>query len=182
MILALDLASRLCGWCAGDGSRIPLADAFKLAQHGEDIGAMLAELDANLCVLIERFQPTAIAFEAPILPSRGGPAVMGSTLTRRKLMNVAGHVEYRAHVAGITYGEESVKDIKKELTGRYHASKDEMVAAALKLGVILPATEAAGMKDAADATGLWLLALRRTNPALSAEWDRRLYSSRGLLV
>jgi Holliday junction resolvasome RuvABC endonuclease subunit len=182
VLLALDLASRLNGFCAGDGLSIPVAGAFKLAQHGEDLGAMLAELDANLCTLLDRFGVTAVVYEAPILPSRGDRAAMGSLLTRRKLMSVGSFVEYRCHMRGLACGEENVKAIKRELVGKAHASKDDMVRCALKLGVRLPETEAAGQKDAADATGLWLLGLRRINPRLSQEWDRRLWSTRPVLM
>lgn len=185
MILCLDLATRLNGWCAGDGSKVPACDAFKLDQHGEDIGAMLAELDAKLCALMDRFSPALVCYEAPILPQNrrkgDGGAVMGSLLVRRKLMSLGSFVEYRCHMRGVSCAEAGVQAIKRELGGKSHASKDDMVAAALKCGVPLPETEAAGRKDAADAFGIWLLALRHTDKARSAEWDRRLYSSRGAL-
>lgn len=185
MIIAFDLSSRKCGYCVGDGSSVPHADAFILDQHGEDIGAMLAQLDDSLAVLFDKWRPTLCAFEAPILPSGGkgdkGP-VMGSLLTRRKLMNVAGHLEYFCHRRGIPYGEENVRTIKKELAGHGKASKADMVYAAQKCGVRLPATQAGGMEDAADAFGIWLLGLRHTNKALSAQWDRKLWSARGGLI
>lgn len=185
MLLAFDLATRLCGWTAGDGRSIPVAGAFKMAQHGEDIGAMLGELDDNLNALFDRFQPTHVCFEAPILPQgrRGdGGSVVGSLLVRRKLFNLGGHLEFVCHRRGIACGEEEVRAIKRELAGTTKAQKADMVAAAEKIGVRLPATQAAGREDAADSVGVWLLGLRRIEPALSAEFDRRLYSSRGLLV
>jgi len=183
MLLALDLATRLNGWCGGDGSTVPVASAFKLDQHGEDIGAMLVELESNLNALIDRFQPTLVVFEAPILPSGGrrGQNVMGSLLMRRKLMSLGSFVEFVCKKRGIPCAEESVRAIKRELAGTTKASKDDMVAAAIKCGVKLPEALAAGREDAADAFGLFLLALRHTNKALSAEWDRKLWSSRGAL-
>lgn len=181
-LLALDLSSRLNGYAAGNGHSIPVAGAFTLAQHGEDLGAMLVELEDNLSSLIARFQPTACVYEAPILPSKGDKAAMGSLLTRRKLMSVGSFVEYVCHRRGIMCGEEHVRTIKKELAGSAKASKDDMVYAAQKLGVILPKTDVAGKKDAADATGLWLLGLRRLNPRMSANFDRILWSSRGALL
>lgn len=184
MILSFDLATRLTGYCAGNGHTHPVADAFRMAQHGEDIGAMLGELDEKLNILIDRFHPTLIVFEAPILPSGGrrGQTVMGSLLTRRKLMNLSGHLEFVCNRRGITCGEEQVRTIKKELAGTTKASKDDMVFAAEKLGIVLPETQAAGREDAADAVGIWLLGLRHVNRALSAQWDRRLYSARGAML
>ncbi len=154
MIVALDLATRLCGYCAGRGDKVPVADAFKLAQHGEDIGAMLVELDANV----------------------------DSLLTRRKLFNVAGHVEFMCAKRGISCAEEEVRTIKRELSGSTKASKDDMVRAAEKVGVRLPTALSDGREDAADAFGCWLLGLRHQDRTLSARWDRVLYSSRGALL
>lgn len=147
---------------------------------------MLAQLDENFTALFNRFQPTVCVFEAPILPSGGGKGnsgpVMGSLLTRRKLMNVAGHLEWFCYVRKIRCGEENVRTIKKELAGHGKATKADMVYAAEKCGVVLPATQAGGREDAADAFGVWLLGLRHTNRALSAEWDRRLHSARSFLA
>jgi Holliday junction resolvasome RuvABC endonuclease subunit len=186
VILTLDTSSRKNGYCAGDGTTIPVASAFILDQHEEDIGAMLEQFDANVSLLFQRFQPTVCVFESPILPSGGGKGdkgpVMGSTLTRRKLFNVAGHFEWMCHTRGIPCGEEEARTIKKELAGSRKADKEDMVAAALKCGIVLPPTQAAGMEDAADAFGLWLIGLRKTNRELSARWDRLLYSSRGALL
>lgn len=186
MILALDLASRKCGWCAGRGDAIPVAGAFVLDQHGDDLGAMLVQLEDNLSALINRFQPTLVCFEAPILPTGGrkgdGGAVMGSLLTRRKLMSIPAFLEYLCKKRSIPCAEDSVEAIKKELGGSFSASKEDMVSAALKCGVQLPATQAAGREDAADAFGCWVLALRHTDKALSTRWDRLLYSSRGALL
>ncbi len=182
MILALDLSSRLNGFCAGSGLITPVADAFKLAQHNDDLGAMLAEFDDNLCALIKRFSPDLLVYESPILPSAGGSAVMGSLLTRRKLFALGAFVEYVCHRIGIPCAEEHVRTIKKELSGSGKASKETMVACALKCGISLPETLAAGREDAADAFGLFLLALRHTDKTLSAQWDRKLHGARGLLI
>lgn len=186
MLLALDLATRLTGYCAGSGADLPEADALRFAQHGEDIGGMLVELDDKVGALLDRFRPTLVVFEAPILPSGGrrgdGNTVMGSLLTRRKLFNLAGHIEFMCARRGIVCAEEEVRRIKRELAGHTKATKDDMVHAARKCGIKLPETQAAGMEDAADAFGVWLLGLRHQNRDLSARWDRLLYSSRGALL
>lgn len=185
-VLGLDLATRLTGWCAGDGLSVPTAGAFELPQTGEDIGEMLDLLDLHLAGLFERTRPSVVLFEAPILPSGGRKgdkgAVMGSALVRRKLMNLSGHVEFMCRRRGIEYFEDSVQGIKKELAGFAGAEKTDMVAAAQKVGVALPGTKSAGQEDAADAFGCWLLALRYADPAASANWDRVLHSSRGSLL
>lgn len=185
MILALDLATRLTGFCAGDGSKAPTCSAFKMEQHGENIGAMLNELDQNFVALFRRFMPDLVLYEAPILPQgRKGDkgAVVGSLLIRRKLFALGSHLEFFCHRQGVQCAEAEVRTIKKELAGHTKASKDDMVTAATKCGITLPATVAAGREDAADAFGLWLLGLRHTNRELSARWDRVLWSSRGALL
>lgn len=184
MIIGLDLATRLNGWCAGDGASIPSAGAFLLPQVEEDIGRMLCQLDDEIAALIDWHKPTLVIFEAPILPSRGrkGNSVMGSTLVRRKLMNLTGHVEFMCTRRGIECREADVQRIKRELAGFASADKRDMVAAAQKVGIELPITKAAGQEDAADAFGAWLLGLRYKDGALSARWDSKLYGSRGALL
>ena len=183
-VLGLDLATRLTGWCAGDGLSVPTAGAFDLPQCGDDIGMMLDLLDHNIAGLLNRFEPGLVVFEAPILPSggKGGAAVMGTTMVRRKLFNLSGHVEFMCTRLGVPCIEEDVFKIKKELAGFAGAQKDDMVAAAQKVGIVLPASKTAGQEDAADAFGAWLLGLRKVDRAASANWDRVLHSSRGALL
>jgi Holliday junction resolvasome RuvABC endonuclease subunit len=175
----------LNGWCAGDGAAVPLANAFLLPKCEEDIGEMLCRLDEEIAALIEWHKPDLVIFEAPILPSGGnrkGQTVMGKTIVRRKLMNLSGHVEFMCKTRKIECKEVEVRQIKRELAGFAQAEKSDMVVAALRAGIDLPATKAAGQEDAADAFGAWLLGLRYANRALSSRWDSRLYGGRGSLL
>ncbi len=70
--------------------------------------------------------------------------------------------------------------MKKELAGFGSADKSDMVAAALKVGLQLPPGKAA--EDAADGFGAWLVGVRLFCREYAADWDRRLWSSRGRLL
>lgn len=190
MYLGLDLASRLNGWCCGDG-RGPIAcDAFDLgpcrrADGSHNYGLMLRELGRYLTTLHGRFQFTHLAYEAPILIPRrrggDGETLPGDTLGKLRLLYPLGaFVEFWALTRGVDYREKTVGAIKAEVTGDQHADKDAMVAAAYRAGVALPPGEEA--KDAADAWGVWLLLLRDVDKRASAEWDHRLAGARGRLL
>lgn len=183
MLLGLDLASRLTGWCAGDGTSIPACGAWEFERVDGDYGWLLDQLDQHLQVSIDRFKPEAVAYEAPILIARGrGGAIVGDTLSKLRLLYPLGaHVEFVCRRRGIQCFEVGVKAIKKEITGNAHAEKGDMVAIAKKCGLKLP-IKSRGEDDAADAFGAWMILLRHFNPALSDHWTKRIYSPRGALI
>lgn len=182
MLIGLDLASRLTGWCAGDGSGVPEVGAWPLEEVKGDYGFLLWQLDQYLTVAFNRFNPTALAYEAPILIARGkGKRQYGDKLsTLRLLYPMGAYVELFGRRAGVPVYEVTVSEIKREVTGNSYAPKDDMVAAARHCGLQLPTGP--GAMDAADAWGAWLLLLRSTDKARSLEWDKRIYTPRGALL
>lgn len=191
VVLGLDLASRLSGWCVGDGAEPPTCGGwpFPPVKDGDayDYGLLLTTLDDYLTTCHERFRFECVAYEAPILVFRrkgqDGQHHYNDNLTKLRLLYPLGaFVEFWCKRRGIEVFEVSVQAIKKELGGHRHAEKADLVYAAERCGVRLPVAIAHGREDAADAFGAWLLLLRHASPARSAEWDRRLYSPRGSLL
>lgn len=191
MLLGLDLASRLCGWCAGDGAQLPDCGAWELeSAKNEDgsyeFGRMLASLEDYLGIAFRRFQPEAVAYECPLLiPKRFDPKtqrmVPGDNLGKLRLLYpLSAFVEWYCFKSGVPCYEVTVAAIKKEVTGNAYAEKDDLVAVARKVGLALPAGE--GAKDASDAWGAWLLLLRAFNPEASREFDRRIWTPKGAML
>lgn len=186
-LLGLDLASRLTGWCCGDGAQLPHCGAWEFDPCEGDYGKLLAQLEDYLNVAHRRFAFTAVAYEAPLLVTRKyrdghGQVheVRDKLSTLRLLYPLGAFVEWWSLRQGLPYWEVSVTDIKKEVTGNVYAVKDDLVAIARKVGLELPAGE--GAKDAADAWGAWLLLLRYMEPELSRAWDSRIWRPRGTLL
>lgn len=172
-VLSLDLATRKTGFCIGDGTDTPVAGAWRFAQVGAAYGRLGSALWFNLDSMALRYPDLGlVVVEAPILTKKD------RLDTIRKLYGISFVVETWCELRGVPVREAGLRQIKKELAGRSSAEKADMVAAALKVGVRLPATFDEGREDAADAFGGWLMGLRATNRALSGEWDRRLWSSR----
>lgn len=181
-LLGLDLGSRLSGACCGDGAQLPHVDTWEFDPCGDDYGALLVQLDDYLNVTHARFGFEAVAYEAPILITRGRNGEhYGDNLRKLRLLYPLGaHVEFWCKRHEVECFEVSIAAIKKEVTGNAYAAKDDMVAIAEKVGLQLPSGEKA--KDAADAWGAWLLLLRDINPALSREWDARIWTPKGALL
>lgn len=186
-VLSLDLATRKTGYCAGDGETTPVAGAWLFDQVGADYGRLGGALWFNLDSMALRFPDLAlVVVEAPILTKKD------KLDTVRKLYGISFVVETWVHLYSkrrvleggdpLLIREAGLKQIKRELAGHAGAEKSEMVAAAEKCGVVLPATNAAGREDAADAFGGWLMGLRAVNREASGRWDRRLWSTRHGLV
>lgn len=195
----LDLASRKSGFCVGRGDALPLAGAwlwpsFDLAPDDPkndswDYGGMLDALYEDVCRLIDCHEPEMIGYEEPILVSGGRgrdrrPGEYGDKLVNlRKLYPLGPFVEWVCLRRGVRCVEVDLRSIKKELAGFGGADKNDMVAAAEKLGIVLPKTKAAGREDAADAAGGWLYLLRLYGEkTFSQEWDRRLWGRRPTLL
>ena len=181
MLLGVDLAPRKCGWCAGDGSTIPLAGGFRLSADISDLDGVLEETRGFLTVILERFRPAAVMIESPILPgSHGSGPVMGSLAQRRAQFGQNAFVRWLVRYGnGIPCAEVDLWQIKDALTGNKRAEKGDMVLAAERLGIVLPEALANGREDAADAVGAWLVLLRQHDKNLSQQWDRRIHSPRG---
>lgn len=193
----LDLASRKSGYCVGRGDTLPTAGAwlwpsFDLAPDDPkddswDYGSMLDALYEDLNRLLDCHEPEMVGYEEPILVSGGQnrrPGQYGDKLVNlRKLYPLGPFVEWVCKRRGIRCVEVDLRSIKRELAGFAAAGKNDMIAAAEKLGIALPETKAAGREDAADAAGGWLYLLRLYGDRqLSQEWDRRLWSRRPTLL
>jgi hypothetical protein len=83
---------------------------------------------------------------------------------------------------GVVCEEEAFGVIKRSLAGFAGAKKADMVFAADKMGVELPKLPAHGREDAADAVGIWLVAIQHYARQHLAHWDQVLYSARGALL
>ena len=176
-VLSLALATRTTGWCVGDGDTTPVPGAWLFDQVGAAYGRLGKALWFNLDSMALRFPDLAlVVVEAPILTKKD------KLDTVRKLYGISFVVETWCALRDIPCREAGLRQIKKELAGRSTAEKGEMVAAALKCGVVLPATLDKGREDAADAFGGWLMGLRAVNREVSGRWDRRLWSTRHGLV
>lgn len=207
MILgALDIAPRSTGHCAGSGERLPSVGAWAYPALGDDVGELLFCFDADLCRWLDT-GIEAVVLEAPILVVNHGPSqrerergqwakhlqafdaspeiTPGRTdklFDIRRNLALFGHVEWRCRERGIECAEVDLRKIKKELAGFSSAGKPEMVAAAEKIGLPLPASPKRAREDAADAFGAWLLLLRHKNRSLSARFDSALWGRRGALL
>lgn len=177
MLLGLDLATIRCGYCVGDGTEAPEADAWLFPYVGDDLGALAMAYEDHLIAIIERFRPTLVVYEAPILVSGRDKLIV-----IRKLYGLGWETERVCARRGIVCMEAGLRRIKKELAGFSGAEKADMVAAARRAGIALPRTKAAGMEDAADAFGCWLLGLRHADKRISSQWDQKLWSTRGTLL
>lgn len=187
MLLGLDLASRLSGWCCGDGAQIPECGAWEFPKIDGDYGLLLATLDDYLNIAHQRFGFQAVSYEAPILIARGRNGERyGDDLGKLRLLYPMGaFVEYWCRRHDVECWEVTIQEIKKEVTGNVHAAKDDMVAMARKCGLALPEGSYEGRvraEDAADAWGAWLLLLRYLDKGRSSEWDRRIWTPRGALL
>ena len=172
MILGLDTASRLVGYCVGDGATVPLAHAWEFDHCGVDLGALAVAFEKRLDYVCEHFGVTLIGYEAPIHRPQD------KVLKMRKLYGLGWAVEHYAKRRGVPCKEVTVGAVKKELTGNSSADKAAMVAVALRCGLKLPRTNDEGKEDAADAFGVWRVLVRFYARQYQERWDRLTYSGR----
>lgn len=169
-VLAFDLSPSLCGWSFTDGEKL-VAGAFELPPLGADLGALAGVLAENVGVLIERFAPSEIAYEAPILRRHD------TLMTLRRIYGLGMTLEFIALRKGVPCSEVDLREIKSLMAGDRWADKKLVVAAAVRIGVELPKTDAQGRKDAADAVGAALCTLIRLDPYAAAPWVAKLRGS-----
>jgi len=172
-----DLSPGLVGWCAGTGEVRPVCSAFRLDDHGDDLGAMGVQFSDRLERHITDYQPRLIGYESPLL-------VRHDTLLKlRRTYGLGVLLETIATRHGIPTFERDPKTLKGALTGNAYASKADMVEAALLAGINLPSHKSEGKEDAADAFAGWFLGLREVNKRQAAAWDRIIHSKgRGGLI
>lgn len=195
IIVALDLATST-GLCIGRPDTTPRAYAIRAPATGPDYGLFggffWRHFDRMLRGLVAELQPgekLLVVYEAPILPparyDKKLQKMVGGTniQTTRKLQGLGMLLETVCDLlreqtgADIDARETSVASIKSELTGRGNADKSQMIMVARRAGISLP--EGAEAADAADAFGIFVLAVRLHAKEWSAAWDKRLYSPEG---
>lgn len=159
--LGYDLAPGICGWAAVSADFIE-AGAFQLPPLGNDLGTLLAVFEQHHVQLEERFCPALVAFESPIMRK------WDSLIDVRKIYSLGAFLEYLAIRSGLPVHEVDLRAVKSVMTGDAHADKALVVKAARRLGVILPAKDAEGRKDAADAVGVALETTRLLHPEIAA--------------
>lgn len=175
VIAGLDIGINLTGFCVGDGSDIPKAGAWKFTEVGSDLGDLAKQFDHACWAMIVDYGVTHIIYEAPFLNR-----YRDQVLYLRKRFGLDMHLEFLCATNGIICEEEPVSGVKKELAGK-KAAKADMVRAAEKIGVVLPAKDAWGREDAADAVGVWLVGIRHYAKQYQTRWDQALYGGRQLV-
>lgn len=165
-----DIATRLTGWCSGTGEVRPEVGAFRFPHLGDDLGELGLRFDEFLDIHFDRFQPTSVGYESPILKPTD------DLLKVRRIYGMGMVLETACARRGVPVWEKDLRDLKKELTGNIHADKADMVEMALLLGIDLPPSKAEGQEDAADALAGWLIGIRALNPQASARWDAAIWS------
>jgi Holliday junction resolvasome RuvABC endonuclease subunit len=174
VISGFDTATRLTGWAVGDGSRLPTVGVWDFPQVGADLGELGYQFERALIRHLDSYGTTHVMYEAPIVTPHD------KLLTIRKLYGLGFLLETVCKRRGIICEEVSWADIKVEMTGSTKATKDDVVAVARRLGIDLPAGE--GAKDAADATGAFLIGVRNYARQYSTRWDQAIHSRRGGLI
>ena len=162
-VLAFDLSPSLCGWSYLHDATF-VADAFDLGGVSTDLGGMGRALTGQVRTLRERFDPDRICYEAPILTPHDRLATLRCTYGLGMVL------ETLADGWGVPCNEEDLRAIKNLLTGDQWADKKFVVKGILAMGVVLPATDADGRKDAADAAGCALVTLQKVDPAAADVW------------
>lgn len=174
MIIGWDLSSRLCGWCAGDGSTMPVAGAFELVRR-EHLGKVGAEFQGHVLRIHKRFPAAGWAVEKPLL------LPTDALWSLERIYGVAFLLWTLAEKLGVECKGVSVEQVKSEWGGARRASKDDMVFVCEKVGIVLPATIDEGRRDAADACGAWKVGLRLFRSPYLARWDSAIYGRKALL-
>lgn len=198
MILGLDVATR-CGFAYGDGSAVPMTGHYQGEGAGDDLAPYFRAFRNWIHGLLIRLKKAAeedgqtlrVIFEAPVFPkpflkwAQGRPIIVqhASIVDRRRLYGLVSIVEMTCGDLGIACYESSPGALKKELTGRGDADKDDMVRAALKMGCRISQLPQGGyIHDEADAVAAWLVGVRHYAKKHREHWDRVLYSARGAML
>lgn len=160
-IIGFDLATQV-GWCAGEGSRLPVVDSFRLGATGADVGSYLLEARAYYRLLLDRFGPSAVIYEAPLTMPNQTPEVT------TKLHALPGVLEMECVERGVPVHKVYPVSIKSKIAGSGRAQKGEVMAAVKQAGM------SPKNKDESDACGAWLCGVHHYAPALWPRWEARL--------
>lgn len=161
VILGLDLATQV-GWCAGDGASLPVSDSFRLPATGSDVGSYLIDARTYYRILLDRFRPVHVVYEAPVTTPNMTPEVT------TKLHALPGVLEMECVERGIIADKVYPVSIKLRIAGSGRADKKEVMAAVRRAGMKPKNT------DESDACGAWLCGVREYSPDLWPAWADRL--------
>lgn len=180
--LFFDIAPGLTGYCAGDGSGVPTADAWRFPDCGDDYGALAAHMEDWLRALITTHDPDAVGYESPIHPKPHD-----KTATCRRILGLGVVLELvvlrvneereRGGRRPIICREVDLRRIKRLATGDQYADKPAVARAVAAAGIPLPATIELGRHDAADASVGWVIVLDEVDPAAASPWMARFQGS-----
>lgn len=156
-ILALDLGTAV-GWACGAPDGEPTYGTKILPSTGEDIGRFAEAFNEWLIDMLTLEEPGLVVFEAPVLTGRT------SLAAARKLYGLAWHTEFGCRLRQVQCLEHHLQSVKKFFAGNGRAEKQDMMAAARRLG-----WEPKSF-DAADALGLWACAVHQRAPQHAARF------------
>jgi hypothetical protein len=187
VIIGWDLATRLCGWCAGDGRQPPTAGAFILTER-EVLAELGTQFRGHVLQIHKQYPADLWAVEAPLMASHD------DVWTVQRLMGLHFLLHVLGGALGVPVAAVDQSTLKAEFGGkatklpgetgpqRRRRHKQLAVEAAEKLGIVLPATEAKGKFDAADAASAWKWGLRKAKNPTWERWDRMVHTGRGALL
>ena len=144
--LSLDLSINCPGWCVSDGDQY-ITSGFT-PQVNTKLG-VYKRIEANiklLARLIDQYDIKIVYMEDTAPSGRGK--------TSKMLTEQAGIVKYWCFERNIPVGAISITDIKKTVSGKGNATKEEMIAAVQAKGY--PSVD---QNDEADAIATWLTSL-----------------------
>jgi hypothetical protein len=176
-IIGWDLGSHLCGWAVTDCERLPVAGAFELDRcTPETIGDMGAQFSRCVMEIHGRFPgSTHWVSERPLLT----PTDLRFTLER--LYGLSMLLQTIGRKLGLQCAMVEPGTAKAEWAGR-NASKDEMIAIAVRMGIQLPKAKANGREDAADACAVAKVGVRLFARQHLMRWDQAVYRRQGGLI
>lgn len=180
--LFFDIAPNLTGYCAGDGSGVPTADAWRFPPCGDDFGRLAAHMEDWLRALISTHDPAAVGYESPIHPKPHDKTadcrrILGLGVVLELVVLRVNEERERDGRPPISCGEVDLRRIKRVTTGDQWAEKKRVAAAVDAAGIPLPATIELGRHDAADAAGGWVILLDEIDPAAASPWLARFTGS-----
>ena len=144
--LSLDLSINCPGWCVSDED-LYIASGYQ--PQDKKLKGIYERIRANIKLisdLVDQYSIKQVYMEDTAPSGRGK--------TSKMLTEQAGIVKFWFHVRDIPVGAISITDIKKTVSGKGNATKEEMIAAVQSAGY--PQVD---QNDEADAIATWLTSL-----------------------
>lgn len=145
-VLALDLSINCPGYCVGYDDRYVISG---YAEQKDKRATIYSRIEKNLELigsLVSKYQIEAVWMEDTMPSGRGK--------TSQMLIEQAGIVKYWCRYRKIPVSTFPITDIKKTVSGKGNADKDEMIQTVQSLGY-----SHITQNDEADAVAIWLTGL-----------------------